>query len=163
MGYPARDEERAILDRFDAQPGLGPDAVSQVVDLREVLAAREAVAAVHVADPVKEYVLDLVAATRSDGDVEVGASTRAAITLLHSAKARAAIRERGYVVPDDVKGVARATLAHRLVLSTDADLSDVTPTDVVQRVLGQVEAPGGSLEPDLVSEPVDAAEADQDD
>ena len=113
VGYPSREEELAILDRFDDRPSLGPDDVSQVVDVGDVLTAREAVTAVHVADAVKGYVLDVATATRGDPDVEVGASTRAAITLLNSAKALAAIREREYVLPADVKALARPGLAHR--------------------------------------------------
>jgi len=164
VGYPSREEELSILDRFDDRPALGPADVSQVVGIGDVLSAREAVTDVYVADAVKEYVVDLAAATRGDPDVEVGASTRAAITLVNSAKARAAIRDRDYVVPDDVKTLARPVLAHRLVLSTDADLGEVTPGDVIERIFGQVEAPGGELEPDLIERGgrVGRADADQD-
>jgi MoxR-like ATPase len=139
---PGHDEERELLDRFDASPELGPAAIEQVVDSEELLAAREAAAAVHVADGVKEYVLDLVAATREHPDVEHGGSPRAALAFLDAAKARAAIRGRDYAIPDDVKALAEPVLVHRLVLSADAALSEVTAGEVIAAVTGRVEPPG---------------------
>lgn len=141
---PERDDERIILDRFDDAPTLSPDTVEQVVSIDDLLAAREAVTDIHTEDSVKEYILDLVAATRSHPEVEHGGSPRASLAFLNAAKARAAINGRDYVIPDDVKTLAEPILVHRLVLNVDASLSDVTVDEVITDVLDAVEPPGSS-------------------
>jgi MoxR-like ATPase len=103
---------------------------------------------VYVDDAVKEYVLDLVAATRDDPNVEHGASPRAALAFLDAAKARAAIEGREYVIPDDVKALAEPILVHRLVLSADASLSDVSADEVVAEIENGVEPPGSDVVPE---------------
>ena len=143
--YPDRDVEHEILDRFDADPDLGPAAIQQVVEREDILAARQAVAETFVAQPVKDYLLEIVMGTRDSTQTEVGASPRAALDLLHASKARAAVEGREYVVPDDVKHLAVDVLAHRLVLSTDAELSDATRGDVVESVLESVDPPSGNV------------------
>jgi MoxR-like ATPase len=143
VGLPDRDAERELLNRFDADPDLGPEDVEQVVTPGEILAAREAARETYVSDAVKGYILDLVAATRESPDTEHGASPRAGIAFLNASKARAAVEGREYVIPDDVKLLAEPVLAHRLVLSTDAELGDVTPSEVVRSVVGSVTPPGG--------------------
>ncbi|SEP93296.1 AAA family ATPase [Natrinema salaciae] len=142
LDLPERTDERELLDRFDDDPELGPDDVEQVLEPRALINARQSVRSVHVAPPVKEYVLDLVAATRSHADVAHGASPRATLSFLDGAKARAAIRGRDYAIPDDVKSMAEPVLRHRLVLSTDADLSDVDPDAVVAELVDAIEPPG---------------------
>lgn len=149
---PERAVEKRLLDRFDDDPGMGPETVSQVVTAEDVLDARETVAEVHVSDGVKEYVLDLVAATRESPDLDHGGSPRASLAFLNATKARAAIRGREYVIPDDVKALAKPVLVHRLVLSTDATLSDVTASDVVEAVLDRIEAPSGAPTEDAEDE-----------
>ena len=144
VALPDRDVEKRLLDRFDEHPGIGPDTVSKVVGPNDVLEAREVVTGVHVSDGVKEYVLDLVAATRESPDVEHGGSPRASLAFLNTTKARAAVRGREYVIPDDVKALAKPVLIHRLVLSTDATLSDVTASEVVEGILDRVEPPNGA-------------------
>ena len=148
VDLPDRETEAAILDRFDSAPDLGPDAVEQVVTPAELQTAREAVTDIHVEQPVKEYILDLVAATRESPDTAHGASPRASLAFLNAGKAQAAIEDREYVIPDDVKALAEPILAHRLVLSTDAELSDVTAREVVQDVVETVAPPSaeGMLE-----------------
>jgi MoxR-like ATPase len=143
VGAPDEEEELALLDRFDDRPDLGPENVSQVVTREDILSAREIVEAVHVDDAVKRYLRELVNATRESADVEYGASPRAAISLLAATKARAAIHGREYVIPDDVKALAQPVLAHRLVPSAEAELSDVTAEDVIADVLDSVEPPDG--------------------
>ena len=148
IDIPDRRDERELLDRFDETPELSTDDVKQVVEVADLLAAREAVSAVYVAPKVKEYVLDLVEETRQHPDVSHGGSPRASLAFLDGAKARAAIHGREYVIPDDVKALAEPTLRHRLVLSTDADLSDITPTDVITDIVDSVEPPGAdAIEP----------------
>jgi MoxR-like ATPase len=138
---PDREEETTLLDRFDSDPGLGPDQVERVVTAEQLGAARAAVEAVHVSDAVKEYILDVVAATRESPDLEHGGSPRASLAFLNAGKARAAIHGRNYVIPDDVQALADPVLNHRVVLSTDAELSDVDAREVVTDIIGRVAVP----------------------
>ncbi|MHC3439740.1 AAA family ATPase [Natrialbaceae archaeon A-gly3] len=141
LDLPEREEERAMLDRFESQPDLGPEDVDTAVSAGELLDAREAVSDVYMAEPVREYILDLVGHTRDHPDVEHGASPRSTLHFTVTTKARAAIHGRDYVIPDDVKALAESILAHRLVLNADADLSGVDPTDVVTDILETVDSP----------------------
>jgi len=121
------------------------------------LEAREVVESVYVDPKVKEYVLDLVEATRDHVDVEHGGSPRASLAFLDAGKARAAIRGRGYVIPDDVKSLVAPVLVHRLVLTTNAELSEVDAEDVVAEIAESVDPPTGidaSSVPDGESEAV---------
>jgi MoxR-like ATPase len=113
-----------------------------VVEPGQLGDARESIAEIHIAEDVREYILDLVEATRSHADVEHGASPRASLAFLNTAKARAALDGRDYVVPDDVKTLTEQVLVHRLVLSTDARLGDLTPRDVVDDIVDTVTPPG---------------------
>lgn len=146
VDLPERGEELELLDRFDADPTLAPEQIEPVVTPTELIEARSAVAEVYVDQSVKRYILDLVAGTREHVEVEHGGSPRASLAFLNIAKARAAIQGRDYVIPDDVKSMARAVLTHRLVLSTDAELSDVSSDEVIADVIDTVEAPGGVAE-----------------
>jgi len=138
---PSRDDERQVLDRFDEDVALDAESIEAVLSPADIESLRKTVAGVHVAAPVKEYILDLVRAVRGHENVDVGASPRAALTLMNAVKARAAIQGREYVIPDDVKALTPPTLRHRMVLNTDADLAGVTPDGVVQGVLESVAPP----------------------
>ncbi|WP_338003400.1 MoxR family ATPase [Natronoglomus mannanivorans] len=157
IDVPSRDHERELIDRFDDDPELGPDDVSQVVDIGDILTSRETVSMVHVAPAVKAYIVDIVDATRSHPDVAYGASPRATLAFLDGAKARAAIRGREYVIPDDVKALAEPVLVHRLVRSTDAELGDVAPVEVVDDVVDRIDPPGAA---DVSTEPVESGADD---
>ncbi len=146
VGIPDRETERGVLDRFDEQPGLGPEDVEAVVSATDIQAAREAVTAVHVAEPVKAYILDVVGATRESSAVEYGGSPRASLALLNGTKAWAALRGRDYVIPDDVKALARPTLRHRLVLSAEAELGERSADAVVEEILEDVRPPSADAE-----------------
>ncbi|MFT4933188.1 MAG: MoxR-like ATPase [Natronomonas sp.] len=142
VDLPSRTDETELLDRFDDDPELDATDLSQVVTADGILDARERVGDVYVDESVKEYVLDVVAATREHEDIEYGASPRATLAFLNGGKARAAIRGREYVIPDDIKALAEPILLHRLVLSTDAELSAVARAEVLDDVLSDVEPPG---------------------
>jgi MoxR-like ATPase len=159
VDLPDRETESELLDRFDANPELGPGDVEQVVSPDEIVAAREVVRAVHVSDAVKGYILDLVAGTRASPDAAHGASPRATIAFLNAAKASAAVDGREYVIPDDVKSLAEPVLAHRIVLSTDAELGGVSPSEVVREVLASVAPPGAETD-DGVEATFEADEAE---
>ncbi|WP_253739193.1 AAA family ATPase [Halohasta salina] len=145
LSYPDTSDERTILDRFDAEPDLTPASIEQVVTTDEIKSARHAVEDTFVADPVKNYLLDIITATRDNNETEIGASPRATLDLLNAIKAHAAFNGRSYVIPDDVKHLAGDVLAHRLVLNTDAELSERTPTDIIETVLDTVETPSGNI------------------
>ncbi|MFC4406276.1 AAA family ATPase [Haloarchaeobius iranensis] len=138
---PSREDERRIIDRFDGESTLDAESIEPVLSPSTIGDLREQVEAVHVSDPVKEYIIDVVRAVREDENVDVGASPRAALALLHAGKARAAIHGREYVIPDDVKALALLTLRHRVVLNTEADLGGVTSKSVIEATLESVAPP----------------------
>ncbi|WP_297884823.1 MoxR family ATPase [uncultured Halorubrum sp.] len=138
---PGRADERTVLDRFDETPALGAEDVTQAVETSEIQAASEAVTDVFVADPVKEYILDIVAETRSSPALRYGGSPRATLAFLAGGKARAAIRGRSYVIPDDVKALAEPVLVHRVIRTTDAELSERTVTEIIQAAVDGVSPP----------------------
>ena len=115
MGYPTRPAELAMLEHHGAASPL--DEVTPVTDAVTVRGLISAVLGVHVATDIHEYVLDIVAATRSHESIRLGASPRAALHLVRACRARAAMNGRDYVIPDDVQALAALVLAHRLVLS----------------------------------------------
>ena len=138
---PDRTDEREVLERFDAAPELGPATVEQVVDPETLQTATEAVADVYVADPVKSYILDLVEATRTAPALQHGGSPRATLAFLRAGKARAAIRGRSYVIPDDIKALAVPILEHRVIRTTDAELANQSVSDILADLLSDVAPP----------------------
>lgn len=138
---PDRTDEVELLNRFDDQPELGPDDVEQVVTPEQLLTAKATVAEVYVAPAIKEYILDLLAGTRTADSLAHGASPRAGLDLLRAAKAEAALSDRNYVLPDDVKSLALMALGHRVVLSTDAELSEQSTREIIQRVIDDTALP----------------------
>ncbi|WP_324666122.1 AAA family ATPase [Haloarcula sediminis] len=161
---PDRDEESELLNRFDQDPDLDPANVQQVVDHEDVMAAREAVTEVYIDDTVKEYILDIVAATRDTPDLDHGASPRASLAFLNTSKARAAIEGRDYVIPEDVKVLVEPILAHRVGLSTDAELSNRTAREVIRDLVDDIEPPGSSFqaEPDAATAVQDGGQPEDD-
>ncbi len=147
VGYPSRDEERKIMDRM-TQPEAAQAAA--VVTPVELLEARKIVKQVYVDEKVKDYIVDVVFATREPAKhgmkdlaplIEFGASPRASIALNLAARAHAFLRHRGYVTPEDVKAVGPDVLRHRLVLTYEADAEEVTSEQIVKRVFEVVEVP----------------------
>ena len=145
--YPSRQEEKKILERFVAAPAAQVDAV---VARDDILAAREAVQAVHLEDDLKDYILHLVFATREphsyrldglSGLIAYGASPRASLYLAQTAKAHAFVHGRGYVTPDDVKAVAMDVLRHRVIVTYEAEAEELSSEDIVRRVLEGVPVP----------------------
>ncbi|EFW91292.1 ATPase associated with various cellular activities AAA_3 [Haladaptatus paucihalophilus DX253] len=152
VDLPSADEEQELLDRIDVNPNLGPDDVAQVVTADAIDDARREVTEVHVAPEIKTYIRRLVEAVRTHEAVEYGGSPRASIAFLQTAKARAAIHGRSYVVPDDVKFHLRSVLIHRLVLDADAELRETTVADVLDSVEESIDPPGSTMD-ELVPTP----------
>ena len=147
VGYPSREEERVIMDRMTVRTDRVVKAVASIEDL---LAGRKCVEQIYVDDKVKDYIVDVVHATRApakhglkdlDGLVEYGASPRASIALNLAARAHAFLRHRGYVTPEDVKEVGPDVLRHRIVLTYEAEAEQVTSEQVVRKVFEVIEVP----------------------
>jgi MoxR-like ATPase len=106
-----------------------------------VLAAQESIKSIYVAPALKEYIVRLVQQTRQHSDIYLGASPRASLTLYRAGQARAALHARDFVLPDDIKTIAPAVLAHRLLMSPSARLRNVQPEDVALAILGDIPVP----------------------
>jgi MoxR-like ATPase len=143
-GYPQPEQELDLLGRvaggFDAR-AIEPSTLSAVTSPAEILAAQAEVRRVHVAVPVQRYVLDIVTATRSHRQLALGASPRAGVSLLLAAQAAAAMEERDYATPDDVKAIAPFVLPHRLIVQPHAEIDGVRAADVLTEVLQSVPVP----------------------
>ena len=140
VGPLAEADEVAVLRRR-IDRGAEEVALDVVLSSGDINAARKAAEAVQVDDDLLTYVTSLAAATRDDANVDVGVSTRAAVSLVRAARARAIVRGRDFVVPDDLKVLAIPAFAHRLVLSTEAWVRGVTGIDVVTDCLDRVVLP----------------------
>ena len=146
--YPTKAEERTILDRMsrtavdrDIQPVMEPDAI---------MGAREVVDAIYIDDRIKDYIVDIVLATRDpkayrleslEGLVHYGASPRATIAMALAARANAFLDGRGYVIPQDVKDVAMAILRHRVIVTYEAEAEERTPESIIRAILDHLPVP----------------------
>ncbi|HEY3631081.1 MAG TPA: MoxR family ATPase [Jatrophihabitantaceae bacterium] len=139
MGYPDRTAEIAMLSEHSATDPL--EGLQPVSDAAEIKALIERVRAVHVAEGIKAYAVDIAEATRRAGDVRLGASPRATLQLLRSAKAWAALDGRDYVIPDDLQSLTGPVLAHRLLLTADASIGGRSAEDVLGKVVATVPIP----------------------
>ena len=147
VGYPSRADERQIIDRTT---GLIEAKANKVVDPDQLVSARRVVRDVYMDDRVKDYIVDVVFATREPSQkgmrelaslIEYGASPRASIALALAARAHAFLRHRGYVTPEDVKAIGPDVLRHRVVLTYEAEAEEVTSEQIVRRVFEVVEVP----------------------
>jgi MoxR-like ATPase len=147
IGYPSRDEERAILDRMaftDADLDVEP-----VVAPADIMNARAVVDEIYVDEKVRDYIVDIVFATREPGRygleignlIEWGASPRATIYLTVAAKAQAFLEGRGYVTPQDVKTIGMDVLRHRVIITYEAEAEEMTSEDVVRKVFDHIQVP----------------------
>jgi MoxR-like ATPase len=139
IGYPAEEEERLILERFrlsDPLPDLQP-----VTTPEEVLAMQQQRRQVRVEASLRDYIVAVARATRSHGEIQLGASPRASLALYQSAQAWAAIQGRDYVLPDDVKYLAPHVLTHRMMLSPQAQLRGRKPEELVASIVDKVPVP----------------------
>jgi len=144
IGYPAEDAEAAILDRvedgFDAA-NLASADLQTVLDVQALGALRAAARQVHVEEPVRRYVTQIVRLTRTMRQVSLGASPRAGIMLLLSAKAHAVVAGRGFATPDDVKAMALPVLRHRVLLLPEVEVEGRTPDQCINELLLATEVP----------------------
>ncbi len=145
--YPTREEERQIMDRMGAG---APPRAHPVIGPEQIARARQVVNEIYVDEKVKDYILNIVFATREPGRVglkdlqdfiEYGASPRATLALLQAARAHAFLRRRGFVTPEDVKAVGMDVHRHRVSLTYEAEAEDLTPERILQRVFDRIEVP----------------------
>ena len=131
----SREQEGSLDWRYMSEKVkalLSEDSISQGID---------SVKEINVEEPVRKYIRDIVVATRNHGDVRLGASSRGSIALLRGSKALAAVNNRTYVTPDDVKAVAHRVLQHRIILKYESEISSITTADVIDQILGSIEVP----------------------
>ncbi|MEM1347952.1 MAG: MoxR family ATPase [Myxococcota bacterium] len=148
VGYPSKDEERQILDLVTER--AGEPQLETVTTPEEIMEAQRAVRDVHIASELKDYVVDIIHATR-DPDayelksvrdfIEFGASPRATIFMTMAAKAHAFIRGKDAVYPEDIKAIAYDVLRHRIILTYEAEAEEFTPERVIETILETIEVP----------------------
>ncbi|MBN1660764.1 MAG: MoxR family ATPase [Anaerolineae bacterium] len=139
LGYPTRAEEEEILIRYEREDPL--DALEPVISAEDLTAMQEQVRQVLVEPSVREYIVDVVRATREHDAVELGVSPRGTLALYRTAQALAAVRGRHFIVPDDVKYLAPPVLTHRLIISPQTRLRGRRPEEVVSEVVDTVSVP----------------------
>ncbi len=146
IDYPNKKEEKEIMERMAGQE---PSKVNAVISPEDIIKARNIVSEVYIDDKVKDYIVDLVYATRSPDEynldiknlIAYGASPRASIYLNIASRAHAFIRGRGYVTPEDVKEVGMDVLRHRIIVTYEAEAEEMTSEDIVKRVFDEIEVP----------------------
>jgi MoxR-like ATPase len=147
ISYPSKEEEKEIVERI---AGTGEPRIKPVIETSDIIKARELCQSIYIDKKIKDYIVDLVFATREPekyglkdlkGLVRFGASPRASINLTTAARALAFLKRRGFVIPEDVKELAGDILRHRIILSYEAEAEEVTTDDVIQKILAGVEVP----------------------
>lgn len=147
IGYPSKEDEKEIIERIAVQ---GEPAIKPVISPADIIKARELCKEIYIDQKIKDYIVDLVFATREPekygltelkGMIRFGASPRASINLTTTARALAFLKRRGFVIPEDIKELAADILRHRIILSYEAEAEEVTTDDVVQKILAGVEVP----------------------
>ena len=140
LGYPARDDEVAVLDSQVISHPI--EDIGQVIDVSELLETHREVRRIHVDPLLRGYMVDLVGATRTHADVYLGASPRGSLSLFRTAQAAALLAGRDYVIPDDVKMLVEPVLGHRVIMNPAARVRNVQSGAVLREVLQSVSVPG---------------------
>jgi len=148
IGYPGAPEEAEMLERLQVQHPI--ETLEAVTSPQEVTRAQEAIREVHVEASVREYILNIIRGTRDTPQIQLGASPRASLALLRASQALAAVRQRNFVIPDDVKQLATHALQHRIILTPESLLRKVNPTRVLKKIVDMVPAPVVTRKPEKV-------------
>jgi MoxR-like ATPase len=151
LGYPGRQNEIEILNTQRVVHPL--DVLEKVVEVDALIEAQQAIKEVYVDDRLKEYIVDLVEATRRHEQVYLGAGPRGSIALHDTARGWAAMQGRDYVIPDDIKDLAEPALAHRIIVNPAARMRNIDARSVVRELLTQVPVPGAATEAPAASRP----------
>ena len=139
MGYPSFKEEKDMMDRFMFKDPF--EKLEAVVTMEEINFVQQNYMLVHVSNEIKEYIIELINATRKHKNIELGCSPRASLNLMKGSQALAAIRGRDYVLPEDVKEMAIPILSHRLMLKSSVNMFTNKSEEIVQEILNTVQAP----------------------
>jgi MoxR-like ATPase len=139
LGYPNEEEEIAILARFQETDPL--DELEAVTDPEHIAALQQACRRIRVSPEIRSYIAALIRATRTHPALRLGASPRGSLGLMRASQALAALRDRSYVLPDDVKAMSGPVLAHRLILKDEEQLRGETATRFLAEIVGRVEPP----------------------
>lgn len=139
VGYPSARDEMAMLDSHDGTDPLA--AVTPVTDTETLARLIDVAKRVYAAPAIKQYVVDIVSATRRDSGLRLGASPRATLQLVAAAKSRAAMAGRNHVLPDDVKALAVSVLSHRMMPSTEARLAGHSTAQIMSEIVGRTPVP----------------------
>jgi MoxR-like ATPase len=145
LGYPSLMDEIHVLEQQQLQHPI--DKLEAVFTSEQVLEAAKGVKSIYVSAPVKRYIVDLVTRTRQSADVYLGSSPRGSLALFRASQARAGLAERNFVLPDDVKALAQAVLAHRVIVTPAARLREVSAERIVQEIITSTSVPGGDYLP----------------
>jgi len=137
-GYLSKEDEEQVISKLDY---IEEPDVKVVASLKEIVEIQGIVKKVHVSDEVRDYMVSLMMFARQDPDVLLGPSTRGSVSLYKGSRALAFLQGRDYVIPDDVKKLALSAMVHRIRVKPEAEMEDVTPKDVVGRVLKEVSVP----------------------
>jgi MoxR-like ATPase len=140
LGYPSRTDEVAILDSQQLAHPI--ESIDQVVEAEDLAAVHRAVREVRVDDAIRQYIVDIVAATRVHPDVYLGASPRGSLGLYRTAQSAALLSGRDYVIPDDVKPLVEPVLAHRVIMNPEARVRSVQSSTIVEEIVHTVTVPG---------------------
>jgi MoxR-like ATPase len=141
IGYPTLLEEVNVIE--DQQLVHPIDSIQPITTVEKILQVQEKVKSVYISDSVKRYIVEITQETRSAESVYLGASPRGSLALARASQAWAAMYGRSYVIPDDVKLLAEATLGHRVILSSSARLQEIRTGDLIRDILRNIQAPGG--------------------
>lgn len=139
MGYPDYNEEKQMLDRFMESDPL--DTLQSVVTMEEIEYVQDNYSKVHVSEEIKNYILDIVKATRVHKEIELGCSPRASLNMMKGCQALAAIRGRDYVIPEDVKELAVPIMSHRIIVKNEINIGNNKAQSVINDILNTVETP----------------------
>ncbi len=137
LGYPETDDEKRIL--YDQASGHPIHSIEAITDTRALVELQDRVGDVHVDDTVADYIVTLTRSTRNHPDVALGSSTRGSLALFRASQGIAAVRGRDYVLPDDVKEVARDILTHRILVDPESVLRGISAEDITNTVLAETE------------------------
>ena len=147
IGYPSPTEEREIMDRYTVKE---VPSAKKVIKPRDILKARDVVRDIYVDDKVKEYIVNIVFASREPAKyglddltdlIAYGASPRASLYLNLGAKAHAFLKGRGYITPEDIKAIGHDILRHRIIVSYEAEAEEIKSDDIVNKIFDAVEVP----------------------
>ncbi|HOD53401.1 MAG TPA: AAA family ATPase [Candidatus Cloacimonadota bacterium] len=148
VNYPNRNEEKEILNKMVSSD---PEKLNKILTPENILEMREIVKNIYMEEKIKDYILDLVFATREPDKfknlnelksyIECGASPRATLYLARAAKAHAFLEHRGYVTPDDIKAIGRDILRHRIILTYEAEAEQITTDHIINRLFDEIEVP----------------------